>query len=198
MPESQSSFPNILQDCKLKRRTATSLQRHHRYRQGQNQLENSLWNRPCFLPKMPVVVHRDSPKIALTANSSYVLRYRKSSVRRTVRRNSKSAPARAGAGIPHRPEREKLNRETALAAPRGTAEIRPVPDRQLVYSVIKRNLCGATGSHQQGRRDRQQDRQLVPVPPVSMRTVQSTLAYPCRSHSIPRIGILRRTHITPA
>ena len=91
------------------------------------------------------------------------------------------APARAVLRIPHRPEREKLNRENSAGGATGTAEIRPCTRSAAYLFGNQRNLCGATGGHQQGRRDRQQDGQLVPAPPVSMRTVQSTLAYPRHS-----------------
>ena len=83
---------------------------------------------------------------------------------------------------PHRSEREKLNQKSSAGGAAGAAEIRPCTKSAACSFGNQRNPRGATGSHQQGRRDRQQDGQLVPVPPVSMRTVQSTLAYPCHGH----------------
>ena len=75
--------------------------------------------------------------------------------------------------IPHRPEREKLNQKSSAGGATGTAEIRPCTRPAACLFGNQRNLCGATGSHQQGRRDRQQDGQLVPVPPVFIRAAQA-------------------------
>ena len=84
--------------------------------------------------------------------------------------------------IPHKPEREKLNQKSSAGGATGTAEIRPCTRSAACLFGNQRNLCGAAGDHQQGRRDRQQDGQLVPVPPVFIRTARSALVYPCHGH----------------